>query len=129
MGRAATPQEQRRFLLALACFRERKLVDRSLALALTDAVPTQDVIFLVVRMLSNPASRERSWSFVKRASLIPTWIASRSTPQLTLRLPRRSHVAGAGFGGVGTGTGTGAAVACFPHTETIALPGFRPALW
>ena len=54
-----TPQERRRFLLGLAEFRAPKLVDRALALCLTDRVPTQDVVFVLVRLLANRAGRER----------------------------------------------------------------------
>jgi hypothetical protein len=66
MARAHSPQEQRRFLLALADFREPRLVDRTLALSLTDRVATQDVVFLLARLLANPAARERTWSFVRK---------------------------------------------------------------
>jgi len=66
MKSADTPQERRRFLLALGDFREPALVDRALALALDDAVPTQDVAFVVVRLLANRHARERAWAFVKR---------------------------------------------------------------
>jgi aminopeptidase N len=73
---SATPQEQRRFLLALGSFRDPKLVDRTLALTLTDAVATQDVVFLLARLLANPAARERTWRFVRA-----------SWPKLQRRLP------------------------------------------
>ena len=66
MRRAETPQEQRRFLFALADFREPQLIERTLALSLTDAVATQDVIFLLARLLGNPSAREQTWRFVKR---------------------------------------------------------------
>ena len=66
MARARSPQEQRRFLLALADFREPRLVDRTLALSLTDRVATQDVVFLLARLLANPAARERTWGFVRK---------------------------------------------------------------
>jgi puromycin-sensitive aminopeptidase len=66
MRRADTPQEQRRFLFALADFREPAQIERTLALSLSDAVATQDVIFLLVRLLGNPAAREQTWRFVKR---------------------------------------------------------------
>ncbi len=66
MRDAATPQEARRFLLGLGAFREPRLVARSLELALGDAVPTQDVVPLLARMLANPAAREATWDFVER---------------------------------------------------------------
>ena len=66
MEKAATPQERRRFLLGLGCVEEPELVRRTLGLALGEAVLTQDVAFLVVRLLHNPAARERTWAFVQR---------------------------------------------------------------
>ncbi len=66
MRDATTPQEARRFLLGLGAFREPRLALRSLALVLTDAIPTQDVVPLLVRMLANPAAREATWTFVER---------------------------------------------------------------
>jgi puromycin-sensitive aminopeptidase len=73
---ARTPQEQRRFLLALGAFRAPELVAKSLAMALTEAVATQDVAFLLLRLLANPAARETTWDFVRRR-----W------PRLRRRLP------------------------------------------
>jgi len=66
MRRADTPQEQRRFLFALADFSDPDAIERTLALTLTPAVATQDVMFLLARLLANPAAREACWSFVKR---------------------------------------------------------------
>jgi len=65
MRGAQTPQEQRRFLLALGAFREPRLVERSLALTLGSAVPTQDVVALLARLLANPAAREATFDFVR----------------------------------------------------------------
>ena len=65
-ARRGTPQEQRRFLLALGCFREPALVDRTLALTGTDAVGTQDVAMLLMRLLANPAATEATWAFMKK---------------------------------------------------------------
>jgi puromycin-sensitive aminopeptidase len=81
-ARASTPQEQRRFLLALGAFREPRLVARSLSLSLTDAVATQDVIFLLVRLLSNPEARDATWAFIQRRwsrlqRRMPSLLASR----------------------------------------------------
>jgi aminopeptidase N len=59
-------QEKRRFLLALGDFRNPKLIDKSLTFALTDAVATQDVAFLLMRLFANPAARERTWAFIRR---------------------------------------------------------------
>jgi puromycin-sensitive aminopeptidase len=88
---AATPQERRRFLLGLAEFRAPKLVDRALALCLTDRVPTQDVAFVLVRLLANRAARERSWNFVKKR-----WprLRRRMPPMLATRLVETTPVLG-----------------------------------
>jgi puromycin-sensitive aminopeptidase len=63
---AATPQDQRRFLLGLGAFTDPKLVDRALALTLTDAVGTQDVALLLARLLGNRAAGEPAWGFWKK---------------------------------------------------------------
>jgi puromycin-sensitive aminopeptidase len=87
---ARSPQEQRRFLLALADFREPELVQRTLDMTLGNQVPTQDVIFLLVRLLANPVARERTWAFVQERwqqlrPRLPSLLASRlieATPAL-----------------------------------------------
>lgn len=97
MRRAATPQEQRRFLFALGDFREPALVERTLALSLTEAVATQDVIFLLSRLLANPAAREITWRFVKQrwsrlSRRMPSLLAGRlieATPALLTPAYRR----------------------------------------
>jgi puromycin-sensitive aminopeptidase len=61
---SASAQEKRRFLLALGDFRDEKLIGRTLKFALTDAVATQDVAFLLMRLFANPAARERTWAFM-----------------------------------------------------------------
>jgi aminopeptidase N len=63
---SASAQEKRRFLLALGDFREAKLINKTLTFALTDAVATQDVAFLLMRLFANPAARERTWAFTMR---------------------------------------------------------------
>jgi len=92
-----TPQEKRRFLLATADFRDPKIIDATLAMSLTDRVPTQDVIFLLGRLMANPAARERTWSFIKHRwpklrKRMPSLFASRlieSTPNLLTAAHRR----------------------------------------
>jgi puromycin-sensitive aminopeptidase len=83
MKGARTPQDRTRFEMALGAFREPALVARALALALTDAVPTQDVVPLLVRLLANPAAREPTWEFVRER-----WkdLAPRVSPGLAGRL-------------------------------------------
>jgi aminopeptidase N len=63
---AATPQERRRFLLNLASFRTKETIRRTLAAVLTDEIPTQDVAFVLMRLLGNPPAREDTWDFIKR---------------------------------------------------------------
>jgi puromycin-sensitive aminopeptidase len=62
---ARTPQERTRFELALGSFRDPALVERALALSLTDTVPTQDVVPLLGRMLANAGAREATWEFIR----------------------------------------------------------------
>jgi puromycin-sensitive aminopeptidase len=83
METAPTPQERRRFLLALGSVGRPSLADRTLKLALTDAVPTQDVAFVYVRLLQNRAARDRTWSFLQRR-----WkaVRRRLPPALVTRL-------------------------------------------
>jgi puromycin-sensitive aminopeptidase len=62
---APTPQEEQRYLRALAGFRQPDLVDRTLRLSLSGEVRTQDAPFLVRDLLMGVHSRERAWAFVK----------------------------------------------------------------
>jgi puromycin-sensitive aminopeptidase len=80
---ARTPQERTRFEMALGAFREPALVERALALALSDRVPTQDVVPLLCRMLANPQARERTWEFIRERW---TELAPRVSPGLASRL-------------------------------------------
>ncbi len=101
MRAARTPQERQRFLLALAECRDPALVERALALPLSEEVATQDVAILLARLLGNRAARERTWSFVKRrwAALrrrMPPMLASRvveATPALQTAAWRRDVAA------------------------------------
>jgi puromycin-sensitive aminopeptidase len=62
--RAATPQEELRFLSALADFDDAALIDRVLAMALSDAVRTQNAPYLLRRCLTNRDHGPRAWTFV-----------------------------------------------------------------
>jgi len=79
---ATTPQDQRRFLLGLGGFGERGLVDRALALTLTDAVGTQDVALLLTRLVGNRKASERAWAFWKKRF---TKLRRRMPPMLVTR--------------------------------------------
>ncbi|MEB2345379.1 MAG: M1 family metallopeptidase [Deltaproteobacteria bacterium] len=89
---AATPQERRRFLLALADFRDPRLVQRSLALCLTPRIPTQDVAIVLARLLANPAARAAAWAFTKQH-----WarLRRRMPPMLATRLVEATPALGA----------------------------------
>ncbi|MDJ0785725.1 MAG: M1 family metallopeptidase [Myxococcota bacterium] len=79
---AKTPQEQRRFLMAVADFRQPKEMERSLALLLDERVGTQDVAILLTRLLGNEAARERTWEFMKARW---TALKKRMPPMLVTR--------------------------------------------
>jgi len=89
---AATPQERRRFLLALAEFRAPRLVARALRLTLSPRIPTQDVALVLARLLANSAGREEAWSFIRRR-----WsaLAKRMPPMLASRLVEATPALGA----------------------------------
>jgi puromycin-sensitive aminopeptidase len=66
VAEARTPQERRRFLLALASFRNPDAVRETLAATLGPDVPTQDVAFILMRLLGNSAAQRDAWAFLKR---------------------------------------------------------------
>ena len=63
--KAATPQEERRYLFALAMFRQPALLDRTLAKTLDGDIRTQDAPFMVSAVMSNVYGREQGWRFMK----------------------------------------------------------------
>jgi puromycin-sensitive aminopeptidase len=63
---ARTPQERRRFLLQRASFRSGTTLRRTLADVLTPEIPTQDVAFVLMRLLANPPVRGEAWDFLTR---------------------------------------------------------------
>lgn len=60
-----TPEQKSLMLRALAEFSEPALHDRFLAMTLSDEIRAQDAWMPYAWLLSNPATRERSWAFVK----------------------------------------------------------------
>jgi puromycin-sensitive aminopeptidase len=62
---AATPQEEQRYLYALAAFRPAALVDQTLQRTVNGEIRTQDAPFVVRSLLMGVDSRERAWAFVK----------------------------------------------------------------
>jgi puromycin-sensitive aminopeptidase len=79
---ARTPQERRRFLLALGAFRTPATIRRTLASMLSQDIPTQDVGFVLMRLLGNPAGRAEGWKFLTKR-----WTALRKRMP-PLMLPR-----------------------------------------
>ena len=63
---AATPQEEQRYLYALAGFQQPALVEQTLARTINGEIRTQDAPFVVRTMLMLVHSRERAWAFVKK---------------------------------------------------------------
>jgi puromycin-sensitive aminopeptidase len=62
---AATPQEEQRYLYALAAFRQRELLAQTLARATNGEFRTQDAPFVVRSLLTSVYGRELAWEFVK----------------------------------------------------------------
>jgi puromycin-sensitive aminopeptidase len=62
---APTPQEEQRYLFALAGFEDRDLVQRTLDKSLTDEVRTQNAPFLIGGLLHNLTGGDLAWQFVK----------------------------------------------------------------
>ncbi len=64
MAGAATPQEEQRYLGALADFSDPDLMRRLLAMSITDQVRTQNAALLLRRALTNRDNGELAWAFV-----------------------------------------------------------------
>jgi puromycin-sensitive aminopeptidase len=62
---ARTPQDEQRYLYALATFRQPDLLSRTLQKTLTDEVRTQDAPFLVRALMMSVYARELAWRFLK----------------------------------------------------------------
>jgi puromycin-sensitive aminopeptidase len=63
--RAVTPQEEQRYLYALAAFRQPALVGQTLSRTVNGEIRTQDAPFVNRSMLMAVHSREQAWTFVK----------------------------------------------------------------
>jgi puromycin-sensitive aminopeptidase len=64
-GAATDPEEEQRFLLALAAFEVPDLIQRTLEFALGSEVRSQDRTFLLAGLLGRRASRLTAWDFVR----------------------------------------------------------------
>ena len=62
---AATPQDEQRYLYALAAFRDPALARQTLERAINGEIRTQDAPFVVRGMLMSVDIRELAWGFVK----------------------------------------------------------------
>lgn len=62
---AKTPQEETRYLFALAAFRPAELFERTLQLTINGEVRTQNAPYLMRSILLNTEGRERAWAFLK----------------------------------------------------------------
>ena len=62
---ASTPQEEQRFLYALAAFRQRELLTQTLARTINGEFRTQDAPFVARSLLTSVYARELAWDFVK----------------------------------------------------------------
>jgi puromycin-sensitive aminopeptidase len=62
---AQTPQEEQRYLFALAGFRQPDLINRTLRLTVNGEVRTQNSPYLMRSILLNPDGRFRAWGFMK----------------------------------------------------------------
>jgi puromycin-sensitive aminopeptidase len=62
---AQTPQEETRYLFALAGFGESELIDRTLRLTLHKDVRTQNAPYLMRALLVNRKAKTRAWTFMK----------------------------------------------------------------
>jgi len=63
---APTPQEEQRFLFALAGFQDRALVERTAKLTLSDEVRTQNAPYLMGSLMHNLVGGDLAWEFTKQ---------------------------------------------------------------
>lgn len=82
---ANDPEEEQRFLFGLTAFEDPALVDRSLAMTLTDEVRPQDRAHLYARLLGTRAARAAAWQFIHQR-----WddLAARLDPMLQQNIVR-----------------------------------------
>jgi puromycin-sensitive aminopeptidase len=62
---ANTPQEEQRYLFALAAFRPADLFEQTLAMTINGVVRTQNAPYLMQSLLLNTDRRERAWTFMQ----------------------------------------------------------------
>ena len=64
-GSATNPQEELRYLYALAGFDQAELVDRLVAMCLTDEIRSQNAPYVLGRAMANRQHGPRAWAFVR----------------------------------------------------------------
>ncbi len=62
---AKTPQEETRYLFALAAFRQVSLIERTLKMSISGEVRTQNSPYLMRSILLNKDARQSAWEFMK----------------------------------------------------------------
>jgi hypothetical protein len=93
-----TPQARRRFRLTLSDVRDPAWVREVLLACLTPRIPTQDVAFVVARLLRNPHAQEIAFTFMQERwtelkTRMPAMLVSRlieATPALRTEAHRRA---------------------------------------
>jgi puromycin-sensitive aminopeptidase len=60
-----TPQEERRYLFALASFGQAELIEKTLVACLDGSIRTQDAPLILQRLLQNQKASLRAWEFVQ----------------------------------------------------------------
>lgn len=63
---ARTPQDEQRYLFALAAFARPELLRETMAMTLNGEVRTQNAPYLMQALLVNPACRYEAWDFMRR---------------------------------------------------------------
>ncbi|MBA3994376.1 MAG: peptidase [Cyanobacteria bacterium DS2.3.42] len=63
--KATTPQEEERFMYALAGFREKEILAKTLEKTLNGEIRTQNAPYVVRAVMLNPWGRELGWNFMK----------------------------------------------------------------
>lgn len=62
---AKTPQDEDRYMYALAWFNDKSLLKNTLGLTLTSDVRTQNAPYLLKSVMMNTSGREMAWDFIK----------------------------------------------------------------
>ncbi|HEY2733812.1 MAG TPA: M1 family aminopeptidase, partial [Polyangiales bacterium] len=93
-----TPQARRRFRLVIADVRDPVLIENVLLACLTPRIPTQDVAFVLARLIRNPHAGAQAFDFLRAnwtalRERVPSMLVSRlidATPALANETQRRA---------------------------------------